>query len=111
MILKERKRKKGVKKCVVKNELKFSYHRDCLFNNNVILKSQQRFKSALHNVYTEEVYKIALSSNDDKRVWTSNKITSLWIQRKQGKRDLLERLEYKMINFDEYTNESKIEHN
>ena len=71
-----KKRNKGVKKCVVKNELRFSYYRDCLFNNNVILKSQQRFKSELHNVYTEEVNKITLSSNDDKRVWTSNKITS-----------------------------------
>ena len=49
---------------------------EILFNNNAILKSQQRFKSELHNAYTEEVNKIALSSNDDKRVWTSNKITS-----------------------------------
>ena len=72
----EEKRNTGVKKCVVKNELNFSYYRDCLFNNNVILKSQQRSKSELHNVYTEEVNKIALSSNDDKRVWTSNKVTS-----------------------------------
>ena len=72
----KKKRNKGVKKCVVKNQLKFSYYRDCLFNNNVILKSQQRFKSELHNVYTEEVNKIALSSNDNKRTWTSDKITS-----------------------------------
>ena len=50
--------------------------KDCLFNDNVILKSQQKFKSKLHNVCTEEVNKIALSSNDDKRVWASNKITS-----------------------------------
>ena len=54
----------------------FSYYKDCLFNNNVILKSQQRFKNELHHVYTEDVNKIALSSNDDKRVWISNKITS-----------------------------------
>ena len=72
----EKKRNKGVKKCAVKNELKFSYYKDCLFNNNIILKSQQRFKSKLHHVYTEEVNKIALSSNDDKRIWASNKITS-----------------------------------
>ena len=62
--------------CVVETELKFNHFRDCLFNNNVILKSQQRFKSKLHNVHTEEVNKIALSSSDDKRVWTSDKITS-----------------------------------
>ena len=30
----------------------------------------------MHNVYTEEVNRIALSSNGDKRVWVSNKITS-----------------------------------
>ena len=71
-----KKRNKGVKKCVVKTELKFHYYKNCLFSNNVILKSQQKFKSELHNVYTEEVNKIALSSNDDKRVWATNKITS-----------------------------------
>ena len=62
--------------CVLETELKFNYYKYCLFNNNVILKSQQRFKSKLHNVYTEEVNKITLSSNSDKRVWTSDKITS-----------------------------------
>ena len=42
----------------------------------IILKSQQRFKSEAHNVYTEEIDKIALSSNDDKRLQTYDKITS-----------------------------------
>ena len=109
----EEKRNKGVKKCVVKNELNFSYYRDCLFSNDVILKSQQRFKSKLHNVYTEEVNKIAVSNNDDKRVWTFNKITSYpyGCKKKTCRRDLLEHLKYKMIIFDEYTNENKIEHN
>ena len=45
-------------------------------NNKTILKSQQRFKSEAHSVYTEEVNKIALSSNDDKRLQTYGKITS-----------------------------------
>ena len=72
----EIKKNKGVKMCVVETELKFNYYKDCLFNNKVILKSQQRFKSEGHSVYTEEVNKIVLSSKDDKRVWTSDKITS-----------------------------------
>ena len=42
--------------------------KDSLFNNKTILKSQLRFKSDHHNVYTEEVNKIALNSNDDKRL-------------------------------------------
>ena len=52
--------------CVVETELKSNYYKDCLFNNNVILKLEQRFKSGLYNVYTEKVNKIVLSSNDDK---------------------------------------------
>ena len=32
-----------------------------------MLKTQQWFKSERHNVFTEEINKIALSSNDDKR--------------------------------------------
>ena len=39
-------------------------------SNKAILKSQQRFKSEAHKAYTEEVNKIALSSNDDKRLQT-----------------------------------------
>ena len=41
-----------------------------------MLKSQQRFKSDYHEVYTEEINKIALSSNDDKRLQTFDKITT-----------------------------------
>ena len=47
-----------------------------MFNGEVILKSQQRFKSHHHKVYLEEVNKIALSSNDDKRLQTFNKVTT-----------------------------------
>ena len=46
-----------------------------MFNDEVIIKSQQRFRSDHHKVYTEEVNKIALSSNDDKRVQTFDKVT------------------------------------
>ena len=48
----------------------FENYKDCLFNHEVTLKSQRRFKSNHHKVYTEEVNKIALSSNDDKRLQT-----------------------------------------
>ena len=39
-------------------------------------KSQQRFKSEAHCVYTEEINKIVLSSNDEKRLRTFNRITT-----------------------------------
>ena len=51
-------------------------YKDCLFNDKIILKSQQRFKSDHHEVYTEEVNKIALSSNDDKRLQTFDRVTA-----------------------------------
>ena len=43
----------------------FENFKGSLFNDNVIQRSQQRFKSDHHNVYTEGVNKIALNSNDD----------------------------------------------
>ena len=52
----------------------FENYKDCLYNDKIILKSQQRFKSDNHKVYTEETDKIALSSNDDKRLQTSDRI-------------------------------------
>ena len=54
----------------------YKNHIDCLFNDKTILKSQQRFKSDHHHVYTEDVNKIALSSNDDKKLQTFDKITT-----------------------------------
>ena len=62
----EKKKAKGTKKCVIKRELKFRNYVDCLFKDKTILKSQQRFESDCHHVYTEQINKIALSSNDDK---------------------------------------------
>ena len=72
----EHKKEKGTKKCVIKRELMFENYKDTLFNNKIILKSQQRFKSDHHKVYTEEVNKIALISNDDKRLQTFDGITT-----------------------------------
>ena len=40
----------------------------------MILKRQQRFKSDRHDVFTEEINKIGLSSNDDKRMQLINSI-------------------------------------
>ena len=70
------KKAKGTKKCVIKRRLKFNDYKDCLLNNEAILKSQQRFKSERHDIYTKEINKIALSINDDKRLQTFDRITS-----------------------------------
>ena len=56
--------------------IKFNDYKKCLLNDEVILKPQQRFVSKKHDVYTENINKIALSNNHDERIVSSNKITS-----------------------------------
>ena len=70
------KKQNRTKKCVIKRRLKFNDYKNCLLNNEIILKSQQRFKSEAHNVYTEEINNIALSSNGDERLQTLDRITT-----------------------------------
>ena len=72
----ENKKAKGRKKCVIKRRLMFENYTDCLFNDKIILQSQQRFKSDYRNVYTEQINNIALSSNNDKRLQAFDKTTT-----------------------------------
>ena len=73
---KEDKKAKRTKKCVIKKKIKFNDYKKCLFSGELTLTSQQRFISKKHDVCTENVNKIALSNNDDKRIVSSNKISS-----------------------------------
>ena len=73
---KENKKAKGTKKCIIKKMIKFNDYKKCLLNDEMIFKSQQRFISKKHDIYTENINKIALSNNDDKRIISSVKITS-----------------------------------
>ena len=59
--------------CVIKQKLMFKNYKD-QFNNKTAYRSQERFKSYYHVMYTE-VNTIALSSNDDKRLQTSDRLT------------------------------------
>ena len=55
--------------------IKFDDYKNCLLKDKVLLKSQQRFMSKKHDVYTEDINKVALSNDDDKRIVSSDKIT------------------------------------
>ena len=68
----EHKKAKATKKCAIKRRLE--NYTDCFFIDKIILTSQQRFKSNYHNVYTEQINKISLSSNGDKRLQKIKKI-------------------------------------
>ena len=71
----KKKKTKGIKNCVIKRRLIFENYKHSLFNNKTILKLQLRFKCD-HHVYTEEVNKIELSSNDDKKLQTLDRVTT-----------------------------------
>ena len=46
---KEDKKAKGTKKCIIKKMIKFNDYKKCLLDDEVILKSQQRFISKKHD--------------------------------------------------------------
>ena len=64
---KENKRCKGVKKQVVESSITHEDYKTCLRTGKEQLRKQNILRSYEHEVYTEEVNKIALSSIDDKR--------------------------------------------
>ena len=43
--------------CIIKKDFIVKNYKDCLFNNKIILKSQQVFRSDHHDVYTVEINK------------------------------------------------------
>ena len=64
---KENKRCKGVKKQVVESSITHEDYKTCLRTGKEQLRKQNILRSYEHEVFTEEVNKIALSSIDDKR--------------------------------------------
>ena len=62
------KKCKGTKKCVVKKQITFKDYKQVLETGDAQYRTQQRFISDKHRVYTQLVRKLALSANDDKRL-------------------------------------------
>ena len=63
----ESKKCKGVKKSVVKKSVAHEFYKKCLFTGKEHLRKMNVIRSHMHEVYTEEVNKIALCPSDDKR--------------------------------------------
>ena len=74
---KEEKRCKGVKKSVVKNELIMQDYKDCLFGRKEKTSEMNLIRHRNHDLFTERIEKVSLSSNDDKRIILENKIDTL----------------------------------
>ena len=74
---KENKKCKGVKKQVVEENITHEDYKTCLLTGKEILRKQNILRSYDHEVYTEEVNKIALSAADDKRYILSDGMDTL----------------------------------
>ena len=64
----EEKKCKGVKKSVVKKKLSHQDYKDCLFGGGPQMRKMNVIRSHRHEIFTETVNKVALSTDDDKRV-------------------------------------------
>ena len=73
----EIKKAKGIKKCVVKNEISFDDYKHTLFQKMSVEKQMVCFRSRDHNLYTEHITKVALDGNDDKRFICEDGISTL----------------------------------
>ena len=71
-----KKKAKGTRKCVIKNNLSLDHYKDAFFKIKIKMASQLSFKSHCHSIYKNEINKIALLSNDDKRLQTFDRITT-----------------------------------
>jgi len=75
----ENKKCKGVKKNVVQNSITHDDYKKALFSRQDQYRIMNVIRSYHHELYTEQVNKIALSSNDDKRVILEDGIHTLAI--------------------------------
>ena len=73
----EEKKAEGTKNCIIK--LRLENYRKYVENSESILRSQQRFQSEAHNVFTEKFSNSAFGFVNDKRLQSfSSKIISVW---------------------------------
>ena len=63
---------KGVKKGVVKDTITIEHYKDCLLNDEKYTVKFNILRSRKHDITTECVTKVALSSDDNKRIIIPN---------------------------------------
>ncbi|PFX14621.1 hypothetical protein AWC38_SpisGene21206 [Stylophora pistillata] len=73
---KEEKKCKGVKTGVVKRTINFDDYKRCLFGGGPQLRKINTLRSRKHEMFMEEINKVALSADDDKRIILPDKINT-----------------------------------
>ena len=72
----EKKRAKGIRKCLIKRVLIFQDYQEAVIKNKTIIRSQLRSKNDEHTIHTEKVNIVAISSDDDKILQTYDEVTT-----------------------------------
>ena len=73
----EGKKCKGINKAVTKNDIAFEDYKNVLFNQTTQMRKMNVIRSHKHEIFTEEINKIALNGNDDKRIVMKDRIHTL----------------------------------
>jgi len=71
------KKAKGVKKTVIEKSIGIEDYKDALFNRKTIMRKMNTITSINHELYTNEINKIALNGDDDKRYILEDNINTL----------------------------------
>lgn len=71
------KRAKGVKKCVVQNELCYRHYCEAIFNNKFFTHSMKRLQSKNHEIFALEQKKLTVNPLDDKRYILGDHVRTL----------------------------------
>ena len=73
----EVKKCKGISKVITKNDIAFEDYKDVLFNQTKQMRKMNVIRSHKHEIFTEEINKVALSGDDDKRIISEDRIHTL----------------------------------
>ena len=73
----ESKKCKGISKTVTKNDIAFEDYKNVLFNQTTQMRKMNVIRSYKHEIYTEEVNKVALNGDDVKRIVMSDRIRTM----------------------------------
>ena len=68
------KKAKGIKKNVVKKQIKHEQYKECLFNQKTFIHGMEVIRSKGHQIYGQHLNKISLSPFDSKRFILDNGI-------------------------------------
>ena len=87
----------GVKKNVTKKGIQFHDYRECLFSKKEQHRKMYALRSHCDKIYTEDIYKIVLSYDDDKRDIMADEIHTIAYGHTYLKKSGIKKLRYNEI--------------